>query len=234
MAEFLLIHGSGHGAWCWHRVIPALAALGHQARAIDLPRSAPASLDTQARAILAALPRRALVVGHSAGGFPITAAAEIDPTNIAALVYLCAYLPAPGLSLAQMRRAAPLQPLLPAIRRSPDRSAFSFDPAQTGALFYHDCPPEDRALAGRLLVPEPIAPQETPLALTRRSQSLPRHYILCSDDRAIPPERQQAMAQAVPPPHRHRLDCSHSPFFARPKELAEILDRIAQGAFGPG
>ena len=29
MAEYLLIHGSCHGAWCWRDVIPALEALGH-------------------------------------------------------------------------------------------------------------------------------------------------------------------------------------------------------------
>jgi pimeloyl-ACP methyl ester carboxylesterase len=32
----VLVHGSWHGAWCWHRVLPALQALGHTARAIDL------------------------------------------------------------------------------------------------------------------------------------------------------------------------------------------------------
>ena len=37
MANFLLIHGAWHGAWCWHKVIPAIEALGHQAIAIDLP-----------------------------------------------------------------------------------------------------------------------------------------------------------------------------------------------------
>ena len=37
MADFLLIHGSGHGAWAWRDVLPRLRALGHEARAIDLP-----------------------------------------------------------------------------------------------------------------------------------------------------------------------------------------------------
>jgi pimeloyl-ACP methyl ester carboxylesterase len=37
MAEFLLIHGSCHGAWCWRDVLPELERLGHSARAIDLP-----------------------------------------------------------------------------------------------------------------------------------------------------------------------------------------------------
>ena len=37
MADFLLIHGSGHGAWCWRGVLAILEARGHAARAIDLP-----------------------------------------------------------------------------------------------------------------------------------------------------------------------------------------------------
>ncbi|MBK6467562.1 MAG: alpha/beta fold hydrolase [Rhodobacter sp.] len=87
MAEVLLIHGSCHGAWCWHRVIPALAALGIPARAIDLPAhgqdrtpAADASLRAYAEAILSALTGPTLLVGHSAAGYAITAAAEMDPT----------------------------------------------------------------------------------------------------------------------------------------------------------
>ena len=37
MAEFLLIHGSCHGAWCWRDVLPELIELGNTARALDLP-----------------------------------------------------------------------------------------------------------------------------------------------------------------------------------------------------
>lgn len=233
MAEILLVPGSCHGAWCWHRVIPALQALGHQPRAIDLPKAPETSLDDLAQAILRALPRPAIVVGHSAAGYAITAAAEADPARIEALVYLCAYIPVSGLSLARMRRAGPGQPLAPAIRVAADRRTFGFDPARIDSLFYHDCPPADRVLAARCLTPEPIAPQETPLALTQRSQALPRHAILCSEDRAIPPDYQQTMASTLPAARIHRLATSHSPFFAAPQALAEILGRIAQGPFGP-
>ena len=37
MARFLLIHGAGHGAWCWRAVLPLLRAMGHEAEALDLP-----------------------------------------------------------------------------------------------------------------------------------------------------------------------------------------------------
>ena len=70
-----------------------------------------------------------VLVGHSAAGYAITAAAEADPTRFDGLVYLCAYLPASGQALADMRRAGPSQPLAPAIRMAADRVSFTFDPA---------------------------------------------------------------------------------------------------------
>ncbi|MDP4033747.1 MAG: alpha/beta fold hydrolase [Pseudorhodobacter sp.] len=240
MSEFLLIHGSCHGAWCWHRVIPALAALGHTARALHLPGHGrdrtPAdqvTLEGYAQAICDTLTSPTIVVGHSMAGYPITAAAERDPTHIAALVYLCAYGPVSGMSLGDMRRAGPRQPLAPAIRVDKAAGTFSFDPEQTNALFYHDCDPQAQSLAALCLTPQPIAPQETTLTLTQRSQSLPRHYIRCTDDRAIPPEYQVEMAQSVPAAHRSTLPASHSPFFACPEVLAERLHAIAQHIQAP-
>ena len=110
MPDILLIHGAAHGAWCWHRVIPALERLGHHARAIDLPGNgddrtpaAQVTLDRYADAILAATNGPTILLGHSMGGFPITAAAQRAPDRIAALIYLCAYLPRPGQTLAEMR-----------------------------------------------------------------------------------------------------------------------------------
>jgi pimeloyl-ACP methyl ester carboxylesterase len=37
MTNFVLIHGSWHGAWCWFKVAPRLRAAGHHVEAIDLP-----------------------------------------------------------------------------------------------------------------------------------------------------------------------------------------------------
>jgi len=235
MSDILLVHGAAHGAWCWHRVIPVLRSLGHDVRAIDLPgngddRTDPATvtLDLYARAILQASTGATLLVGHSMGGFPITAAAEIAAERFTALIYLCAYLPRPGLSLADMRRAGPRQPLAGAFRIDPTRTTFTFDPEQCRRLFYHDCPPEDVALAQRRLCPQPIRPQETAIPDTSHAESLPRFYIRCTDDRAIPPEYQETMSAGLPPDHVSTLSCAHSPFFAAPEALARRIDEIAR------
>jgi len=86
MSEIVLVHGSGHGAWCWRDVVPVLEALGHDRRAIDLPSHGDdptpleqVTLERYADAVLAAITGRAVVVGHSMAGFPISLAAEIAP-----------------------------------------------------------------------------------------------------------------------------------------------------------
>ncbi len=235
MADFLLIHGSCHGAWCWRDVIPELQSRGHTARAIDLPGHgadptpiADITLDAYARAILAALRGPTIVVGHSMGGFPITRAADLDPQNIAHLIYLCAYVPLGGTSLADQRKQAPRQPLIPAIRRAPDGRSFTIDPAMARDVFYHDCPDEAVAFAMQHLCPQAVAPQETPLTPGPHVAAIPRDYILCDDDRTIPPEYQATMTADWPAGTVHHLPTGHSPFLASPARLAELLSTIAK------
>ncbi len=232
MSDFLLIHGSCHGAWCWDDLIPHLTALGHTARAIDLPshgqNTTPAgevTLDLYARAIVAAIDTPVILVGHSMAGYPITAAATLAPDKISALVYLCAYVPMAGKSLADMRRMAPSQPLLDAIIVDEARLTFRVDPAKAAEKFYHDVAPDRAAWAIAQLCPQPILPQETPLVPTH---TLPRHYLRCSDDRTIPPEFQTTMTADWPAGTVADLPTSHSPFLSDPALLAQHLDRIAK------
>lgn len=235
MSDFLLVHGSCHGAWCWEAVLPELAAMGHSARAIDMPSHGDdptpveeVTLESCRDAVLAASTPETLIVGHSWGGYPISAAAEADPKAMRGLIYLCAYVPISDLSMVDMRKRAARQPLLPAIRRDPEGVWFDFDPGQVPALFYHDCPPETVARALPRLTPQPIRPQATPLTVTGRFASVPKSYIRCTQDHAIPPEFQAEMVQDWPPERVFDLDTSHSPFFADPAGLATLLDRIAK------
>ncbi|MBL3561580.1 alpha/beta fold hydrolase [Rhodovulum sulfidophilum] len=234
MSRFLLIHGSCHGAWCWRDVLTALHRSGAEARAIDLPSHgsdptpiADVTLDLYADAILDAIDEPVVLVGHSMAGFPISAAAEKAPGKIRALVYVCAYAPVAGRSLVDMRRAAPRQPLLEAIVKSADGLSFTFDPDLVREKLFHDCSDAAVAYAKARLDPQPILPQATPIALSERYASVPKHYIRCLQDRAIPPEYQATMTADWPAERVDTLDCSHSPFLAQPEALAALLLKAA-------
>lgn len=234
MSEFLLIHGSCHGAWCWRDVIPALADLGHTARAIDLPSHGTdktpvndVTLDMYIDAILDAIKTPVVLVGHSMAGYPIAGAANKAPDKIAHLVYLCAYAPISGKSLVEMRKMAPRQPIMAAVQMSEDRQSFTIDPAQQRGLFYHDCPDEAVEYAARNLCPQAVLPQATPLTLGPNYDSVRKTYIRCADDQTIPPEYQLEMAARFD--DVHHIQTSHSPFFADPRGLATLLDQITKG-----
>ncbi|QPM91873.1 alpha/beta fold hydrolase [Pseudooceanicola algae] len=236
MAGFLLIHGSCHGAWCWQALIADLARLGHVARAIDLPGrpgdSRPPeamTLALNAEAILDATQGDSGVhlLGHSAAGFPISAAAEAAPDRFARLYYLAAYAPRDGLSMIDMRREQASQPLIGAFGKTSDGLAYALRPGKARGLFYHDLPPDLAAQAEARLCPEAIAPQATPIRLTGRYQSVPRCYIRCTEDRTIPPAFQAGMAQTFAPQDRYDMPTSHSPFLSDPAGLAALLHQIA-------
>lgn len=234
MADFLLIHGSAHGAWCWRDFVPALAAHGHSAEAMDLPShgSDPTpvndvTLDAYADAIIARLEGRPRVLmGHSMAGFPISLVAERRPDLVQQLVYLCAYVPKPGFSLAEMRKDAPRQPLIEAIRMAPDGRSFVVDPALAREKFYADCSGEQVAYSLDHLCPQAVAPNAVPVDLTDRYASVPRGYIRCTQDEAIPYEYQVTMTESWPAGRVRDMDCSHSPFFSQPQALARIVSGL--------
>jgi len=222
MAPLLLVHGSCHGAWCWRDTLPHLDG----ATAIDLPGHGQdrtpigqISLDLYVEAILDAIAQPTVLVGHSMAGYPITAAALRAPEKIARLVYVCAYVPQAGLSLVDMRRAGPHQPLLDAIETSADRQSFTFRPDKVAEKLYHDCSPETVVFAQAHLGPQAIRPQSTPIAMV--DVGLPKRYVICEEDRAIPPEYQTTMSQGWT--DIRRLPSSHSPFFSQPQALATAI-----------
>jgi len=234
MADFLLVHGACHGAWCWRDLIPALKAEGHSARAIDMPSHGddptPASEVTLAncgQSVLDACTPGTIVVGHSWGGYPISWAAEANPNLMRALVYLCAYVPENGVSMADMRRRAKRQPVMGALTFSDDRVTASFDPKAAAGLFYSDCAQDVMDYALARLCPQPVLPQNQPIDVGPAWESVPKFYIRCLHDETIPPEYQAEMVQDWPRDRVFEMPTSHSPFFSDPNGLAALLTRIA-------
>ena len=239
MSRILLVHGSAHGSWCWRDVLALLAARGHVVQALDLPGAgddrtplAKVTLAGYGAAIRDAIRTNlrgpTMLVGHSAGGFAIAEAA-VQGAPATRLVYLCAYRPAPGMSLVDMRRAGPPDGLDDALTIAPDRQAFRFTERALAETLYHECPDGTLAYARPRLGWQPLAPQRSPLSgpLSGPLSDLPQSYITCDADRVIPPAHQRQMAAGLAPGDIHALPTGHSPFFAAPAALAGLIDRIA-------
>jgi len=186
------------------------------------------TLDSCRDTILSATTPHTIIVGHSWGGYPASAAAEADPNAMRALIYLCAYVPQDGLSMVEMRKRAPRQMIVDAVDKSTDGLSYTVKPDMVQDLFYHDCPPEPVPYALARLCPQAIAPQDTPLPLSGNFARVPKAYIRATDDHTIPPEYEEQMSHIAPAELRAEIHSSHSPFFAHPRHLAEILDDLEQ------
>jgi pimeloyl-ACP methyl ester carboxylesterase len=243
MARFVLVHGAFHGAWCWEPLAAELRSAGHDVDAIDLPGSghdttpvANVTLDSYANRICQALgdrPGRAVLVGHSMAGVAITQAAERCADRIAQLVYVAAFLPHDGQSLvdlAGLPEGADDQVQANMVVEGEPPVATMPSSAAPDA-FYGSCTAEQIAWAMERIGPQPIVPFVTPVDLDGAAAAIPRSYVICSRDRALPPALQRRMSQESDCAQVVEIDTDHSPFLSATSELAATLDRFgANGA----
>jgi pimeloyl-ACP methyl ester carboxylesterase len=235
MATFVLIHGSWEGGWAWYKVVSRLEQAGHIALAPDLPGMgkdktplADVTLELWTNSVcqlLDAQPGPVVLVGHSRGGYVISQVAEHRPQKIQRLVYLCAFLLPSGTSLlGRLRQGLKGSMTVPEMIID-DVKGYRMVPEQVvKAGFQDDCPADDVTLAKLLAVPEPNAPAATPLRLTDANFGrVPRVYIECLRDNAIPPAVQREMYTVVPCQKVITMDTSHSPNISAPDELVAHL-----------
>ena len=213
----LLVPGSWHGAWCYEAVADRLEQAGVAVTAIDLPSNDGVSgLDDDAAGIRAALEdidQPAVVVGHSYGGIAVSEGAA-GATNAVGLVYLAAFMLDKGESLVDA-----MQHQLPdwiAV----DEAAGNHIARRSEEVLYGDCPPEVAADAAARLSPQSVAAIATPQTHAAW-QSLPSTYLICDEDRAVPPLVQEAMSARAT--NVRRVQASHSPFLSRPDDVADVV-----------
>lgn len=243
MATFALVHGGAHGGWCWELLVPELESRGHRAVAPDLPiEDEEAGALAWARTVVEALDpgdEDVIVVGHSLGGMALPVVATLRPVR--RLVFLGAMVPMPGTTFAEYLATQ-------------DAIAFSMD-AEEGRPLDLDQVPETTAPGGAVIpwaaarggfyqdLPEDLARRAwerlRPQAMTVFSEpcpidawpDVPSTYILMTEDRAVNPAWSRRVATERLGAEVVELPGGHSPFYGRPAELAEVLDRIA-GAHG--
>ncbi len=238
MTTIVLVHGAWHGAWCWKKVTPLLEAAGHKVIVPDLPGSgadptpaAEVSLEAYANSLAQLLDQqdeKVVMVGHSMGGMAISAAAELRPDKIGALVYLSGFLPQSGQSLLSLEESNPHSSVPPALIPAADGVTGTLKAELVKELFYHDCSDEDLQYSLAHHHAQALAPLATPLTLTDENfGSVPRYYIELLSDRAIHIDMQRQLIAGSPCKAVYSIDSSHSPFFSKPDEVAETLLKVS-------
>jgi len=238
MKTFILIHGSWHSAWNWHKVIPILEKKGHKVIAVDLPgmgKDKTAIKDVKMESTVAhicnlidTIEEKVILVGHSKNGIMISQAAEYRPNKVEKLIYLAAYLIPDGKTQSEYSVQDTKGVLKPYVTIHPEMKAHTLQTEIYKDGLYHDCDDDITELAKLLLSHEPMESAIKPLHLTEKNYgSIRRFYIECTEDKAVTPFIQSKMYLETPCEKIYSMKTSHSPFFSRPKELSEIFCEIA-------
>jgi Alpha/beta hydrolase family len=224
---FVLLHGGLHNGSSWDLVAEDLIARGHQVVAPDLPVDddaagalewAHVAIDAIDGAPDVAAPDDVIVVGHSISGLCVPVVATLRPVR--RMVFVAALLPVPGKTFADEFAANPDAVSFPAPQATGEGPfGLTWESVRDG--FYHDCPEVLARNAFRNLRHQSftVFTERCPID---RWPDVSSTYVLMRDDRALEVSwvRRNAVtlgADVV------ELDGGHSPFFARPIELCDVL-----------
>ena len=205
--------------------------------AIDLPSAGidptPAgSVTLQAQAdrmvaTLDALGEPVILVGHSAGGPPVSMAAEARPDAIQKLVYLTAFLLPNGTTITSVTLQDTGSLITQHLTFNTD-GTFEVERSARQEIFYNECDDRDVALAQTLLKPASLRSNTDAVAVGDHFAGVRRFYVSCLHDHAISPDTQRAMYTALPCERVFSIRSDHSAFLSHPTALLRILATIAR------
>ena len=238
MATYVLVHGGGHGGWCYQRVARMLQSAGHAVHAPTLTGLGERShlvgpevdLDLHIRDITAVLHfedlREVILVGHSYGGMVITGAADRAADRVGRLVYLDAANPAGGQSLVDV--AGPNITAIRPLGRVVDGVELVLLPGvPDAAALYGVTDPADLAWMAERLTAHPWKCFEQPLRLTNEAAlwAIPQYHIVCTATLAT--RDPELMGKARAAGRLWDIDTGHDLMITEPRAVADALLEIA-------
>src|ERR1700712_4950124 len=222
--NIVLVHGAWADGSCWSKVILLLQAKGYNVTAAQIPLTSLENDIDVTRRLLSEQSEPTVLVGHSYGGAVITGAATATP-QVRALVYITAFGLDEGESLESLSKQGP-----------PSSGSTAIEPDADGFLWinrdkFHD------SFAGGASADEAavMAAVQKPLALAAFSErestpawkTIPSWYLVCTDDKMIPPPAQEFLSKRMNATVRS-VASSHCPFMSHPEAVADIIALAAE------
>ena len=235
---YVLVHSAWLGGWQWENVAKTLKDNGHTVLTRDLPghgndKTPPAEITMKDYVrtlsnILKKQDKPVILVGHSFNGITVSQVAELHPKKVKKLVYVTAFLLPNGGSFFKAVQGVEGSKAVENFYLSEDKSYALVKEEEIQNAFAHDIPKEAFDGAKPYIVPEPAAPLMYELEITDTNfGKIPKYYVECTEDRAIPIEIQRAMYKGKVK-KSYSLKSSHTPNFSQPGKLADILMEVIE------
>ena len=237
MSTFVLVHGGGHGGWCFRRVVQILRSHEHEVYAPTMTGLGERShllrpdidLEMHIRDIVAVLHyedlRDVILVGHSYGGMVITGVADRATDRVGRLVYLDAATPVNGQSLLDV--AGPIIEATRPLGKVVDGVELVLLPGAEAGRFYGVNDAVDLAWMDDRLAGHPWKCFEQRLELTNEEAlwAIPQYHVVCTSTLATRDPEQMARARAAG--RLWDIDTGHDLMITEPERVAAALSEIA-------
>jgi pimeloyl-ACP methyl ester carboxylesterase len=217
-SNVILVHGAWADGSSWSKVIPLLLARGLRVTAVQLPLTSLKDDAATVKRALALADGPTVLVGHSYGGVVITEAGN-DP-KVAGLVYIAAFAPDVGQSAGSLGASAEPAPMGLEVR--PDAAGFlKLTEAGVKNDFAQDLSPAEKNLLFAAQAPTAAAALGENVS-TAAWKTKPSWYLVATNDRAIQPSLERAMAKTIKA-KAVEVAASHVAMLARPQETADLI-----------
>jgi pimeloyl-ACP methyl ester carboxylesterase len=220
--NIVLVHGAFVDQTSWQPVADILTKKGYNVTLVENPlTSLTADVDATKQA-LAKQAGKTVLVGHSWGGVVITQAGD-DP-KVSALVYVSAFAPDVGESLASLSKAGPPTEGGNAIH--PDaKGNLYIDPKVFPSAVAADLPPEIAEHLANSQMPLSLAAFEAPVTIAAWRDK-PTFDVITTKDKVIAPEAQKSFAARMKA-QTTEVAGSHASLVVHAKEVAEVIEKAA-------
>jgi pimeloyl-ACP methyl ester carboxylesterase len=223
MKNIVLVHGGFVDGSGWEGVYSILKKDGYNVSIVQNPTISLKDDVAATKRILAAQDGPAILVGHSYGGAVITEAGN-DP-KVAGLVYITAFAPDKGESVATLIQnpppGAPVPPILP-----PQDGYLFLDRAKFPASFAADVNAEEAAFMADSQVPWGLEALNGKI-IEPAWKAKPSWYLIVTDDKMIPPDAQRSMSKRAGSTVVE-VKGSHAIYVSQPEAVAALVEKAAK------
>lgn len=218
----VLVHGGFVDGSGWEGVYKSLRNAGYEVAVVQNPTLSLEGDVAATRRVIDAQSGPVVLVGHSYGGAVITEAGN-DP-NVAALVYIAAFVPETGQSvndlIAGFPKDGPQPPILP-----PQDGFLLLDREKFHDAFAGDVDAESAAFMADSQVPWGVDALGGTISEAAWANK-PSWYLLTREDKMIPPSAQREMSGRAGATVEE-ADASHSVYVSQPAAVSALIEKAA-------
>src|ERR1700720_3473619 len=223
MNNIVLVHGGVVDGSGWEGVYRTLKKDGYNVSIVQNPTLSLADDVAVTKRTLVSQDGPVILVGHSYGGAVITEAGN-DP-KVVGLVYITAFAPDKGESVATLIKDPPPGAPVPPIQPPQDGYLF-LDKAKFPASFAADVDAEKAAFMADSQIPWGVAALSGTIS-EPAWKTKPSWYLVVTEDRMIPPPAQRFMSQRAGSTV-DEVAGSHAIYVSQPKAVAAIIKKAAK------